>query len=425
MTAPLGGPDRSSWSAAADRLGTRAGQAWRVVKRDGARVMVGKALVGRGSRLLAGARPAAIDARPADIVAAPSPVVLSGRTGPNLTINWITNPPTEPSGGMGTLMRCIELLESRGHDCRIYVLYRGYRRDLEQHRQAARQRFPLVQAQVEAFDGGMRDADAIFATGWPTAYASRTSSATGGRFYLVQDFEPAFYASSSNATLAEETYRFGFHGLTAGPWLTTKLPRDYGMSCDYFDLGVDLGCYRLGSPRVRSGVVFYARPDTPRRGYEIGMMALELFAQCHPEVEIHLVGQDIRVRHPSFAFTNHGHLSPTELAAVYQSCVAGLVLSLTNLSLLPNELLATGCIPVMNDAENTRASCDNPYARFAPARPDRLAAELSAVVEAPDGWDTGAKAAACVAQHSWANVADQLEAGLQRGLELMGQRAGS
>jgi O-antigen biosynthesis protein len=415
---------RRPWSQAADRLSTRAGQVWGVFRRDGLRVIAGQALVTRGSRLLAGARPTALDVRPVELVAPPRPVVLSGRSVPPLTINWITNPPTEPSGGMGTLMRCVELLESRGHDCRIYVLYKGYRRDLEHHRLAARERFPAVKARVESFDSGLRDADAVFATGWPTAYASRASAAVGGRFYLVQDFEPAFYAASSNATLAEETYRFGFHGLTAGPWLATKLARDYGMPCDYFDLGVDLGCYQLGPPRERSGVVFYARPDTPRRGFEIGMMALELFARRHPEIEIHLVGQDIRARRPSFPFTNHGHLSAAELAAVYQRCVAGLVLSLTNLSLLPNELLATGCIPVMNDAENTRASCDNPYARFAGAMPDQLAAELGSVVEAPGAWDTGAKAAACVAEHSWDNVADQLEAGLRRGLELMAQGDG-
>ena len=239
----------------------------------------------------------------------------------------------------------------------------------------------------------------------------------------MQDFEPAFYPASSNAILAEETYRFGFHGLTAGPWLSTKLRRDYGMSCDSFDLGVDLEIYRFDEAARRSGVVFYARPDTPRRGFELGMMALELLARRQPEIEIHLVGQPIRWRHPGFAFVDHGHLAPTELAALYQSCAAGLVLSLTNLSLLPNELLAAGCIPVMNDAENTRASCDNPCARFAGALPDQLADELCSVIEAPDAAEIRAAAAAHVARHSWEHVADQLESGLRRGFQLATQGA--
>ena len=43
------------------------------------------------------------------------------------------------------------------------------------------------------------------------------SPARGARFYLVQDFEPSFYAAGSEALMAEATYRFGFHGVTAGP----------------------------------------------------------------------------------------------------------------------------------------------------------------------------------------------------------------
>ena len=156
------------------------------------------------------------------------------------------------------------------------------------------------------------------------------------------------------------------------------------MSSDSFDLGVDLDCYRYDETTERNGIVFYARPDTPRRGFEIGMLALELFARENPTVEIHLIGQDISWHNPTFRYVNHGSLSAPELAAVYNRCSAGLVLSLTNLSLLPSELLASGCVPVMNDAENTRASFDNPHARFVAPRPDALADALTAVVRDPD-----------------------------------------
>ena len=102
-----------------------------------------------------------------------------------------------------------------------------------------------------------------------------------------------------------------------------------------------------------------------------------------------------------FAFTNHGHLPADELAALYNRCRAGLVLSLTNLSLLPAELLAAGCIPVMNDGENTRASCDSPCARFARPEPRALADELGAVVEHDDDRALEPAAAASVGPQSW------------------------
>jgi glycosyltransferase involved in cell wall biosynthesis len=322
---------------------------------------------------------------------------------------------------MSTLMHTVELLEGRGHTCRIAVLYKGIRRDLDRDRAIARERFPAVAATLTDLDDGLAPGDAVIATAWPTAYALRASGAAGVPFYLVQDHEPSFYPASSDAVLAEQTYRFGFYGITAGRWLATVLERDHAMTCTAFDLGVDLDCYRPPAPDPpaprRDGVVFYARPDTPRRGYELGMAALALLAARRPEVPVHLVGQDLAVRDPGFAFVNHGRCTPDELAGIYRRCAAGLVLSLTNLSLLPAELLATGCIPVMNDGENVRASFDNPWARFAPPRPDALADALVGVVD--ERLEPGARqqAAASVGPLGWPLVADRLELAIERGLD--------
>ncbi|MGZ4758683.1 MAG: rhamnosyltransferase WsaF family glycosyltransferase [Acidimicrobiales bacterium] len=401
------------------KLVTKARIASRVVRRDGARVVLGRSLAMGSERVLAGAEPFAIAIRPEDVLAAsvpPAPAIGSADD-ERLVINWVTNPPAERSGGMTTAMRVVSLLEQRGHDCRIYPRYQGLQHDLEGDRRAVRDRRPPVRAEVHDVAGGMRPAHAIFATSWPTAYVVRSTPTPGARFYLVQDYEPMFYPAGSNAALAEETYRFGFHGLTAGPWLADKLEREHDMACDGFDLGVDLDVYRFENRAERPGIVFFARPDTPRRGFELGVLALELFALEHPEVEIHVIGQHLQARAVPFAFTDHGHLPVDQLAALYNRCRAGLVLSLTNLSLLPAELLATGCVPVMNDGENTRASCDSPLARYARPEPRALAAELGRVVDHHDHAALSAAAAASVGPKSWELVADQIEAGLRRGLK--------
>ena len=403
-------------------LARKGRQVVRVARRDGAAVLAGRALQAGADRLLVGARPFDVGARLADLEAVAAvdveawrPVTVPG-PGQPWVVNVVMNPPDERSGGMMTITRVIHLLEQRGHDCRMYIMYSGERRDIEHHRQVARERFPQLRAEVHDVDDGMREADVVLATAWTTAWSARAASSRGVRFYLVQDFEPWFHPASSAATLAEETYRFGFHGITAGRWLAGKLARDYGMVCDSFDLGVDLGCYRLDDPGHRNGVVFYARPDTERRGFELGMLALDQFARRHRDVEVHLVGQEIHWRRPTFAFTNHGYLPAAKLATLYNRCAVGLVLSLTNLSLLPAELLATGCLPVMNDAENTRASFDNPYACFSSARPDLLAASLSTALARSNepGWR--AEAAASVGPLSWDLVADQVETGIRCGL---------
>ena len=99
----------------------------------------------------------------------------------------------------------------------------------------------------------------------------------------------------------------GFHGITAGRWLASVLSERFDMTADSFDFGCDTDIYRLTS-RARNGVTFYARPSAPRRAFELGIFALEIFAARHPEITIHFYGNKIgRLRFP---FVDHGTVTP-------------------------------------------------------------------------------------------------------------------
>jgi glycosyltransferase involved in cell wall biosynthesis len=311
------------------------------------------------------------------------PPPLPVEPGEPLTVAWVTTPPSLGSGGHTTMFRLVSALEQAGHTCILYF-HDAHGWSLDQHERTLRSWWPWVNAEVRDAADGIEDAHAIFATAWETAYTVLASGARGTRFYLVQDFEPSFYPAGSEALLAEATYRFGFHGVTAGRWLAEILPRDYGMAADHFDFGRDL-TYAL-DPSVganeRSGICFYSRPDSPRRAFELAMLALELFAARHPEVDIHLYGVDLPKRVP-FAAIDHGTITPEQLNDLYNRCIAGLALSATNVSLVPHEMLAAGCIPVVNDAENNRMVLDNAHVAYAPATPFELAETLCALVERP------------------------------------------
>ena len=131
---------------------------------------------------------------------------------------------------------------------------------------------------------GIEDAHAIFATGWSTAYTVLASPARGTRFYLVQDFEPSFYPAGSESLLAEATYRFGFHGVTAGAWLAELLRASTGCRPTTSTSAATLDRYGLDRALERDGICYYARSTKPRRAFELGLVALELFAERHPEV---------------------------------------------------------------------------------------------------------------------------------------------
>ena len=327
-----------------------------------------------------------------------------------LRLNWLTTPPSPGSGGHTTLFRIINVLQSSGHENRVY-LYDVYRGDHRYYADVVKHTFGFQGPVLDA-EQGMSDAHAVIASAWPTAYVAFNSPCAGQRFYFVQDLEPLFHATGSLSVLAENTYRMGMHAITAGAWLATQLSQRYGMSADYFDFGCDLSCYSRPSESKRTGVAFYARPETPRRGFEIGMMALEVFAARRPEVDIHLYGESIA--QGGFRFIDHGRVSAAQLAKIYSQCSAGLSISLTNVSLVPHEMLAAGCIPVVNDADHNRMVLDNPFVRYAQLTPHALAEALEQAMQDAETEGLSQQGARSVVGRSWDEAGRRVDAIFRR-----------
>ncbi len=188
-----------------------------------------------------------------------------------------------------------------------------------------------------------------------TAYYVRAFSNCRKKAYFVQDFEPYFFAKGSNYFFAEETYRFGFYGITAGEWLKEKLTSEYGMQCESFGFSYDKDLYTFRKREADGGVkrvFFYARPPTERRGFELGMMALNKLCEKYPETEIVFAGWDISNYEIPFKHKNAGVVSIDKLCDIYSMCDLALIISFTNLSLLPLEVLASGCPVVTNKGRN-------------------------------------------------------------------------
>jgi hypothetical protein len=331
-----------------------------------------------------------------------------------LAINWITTPPARGSGGHTTMFRLIQYLQRAGHNCRVYI-YDTHGGDAAYYASMVRSIFPEFRGEVYDVAGGMADAHVVVATSWQTAYPAYCSPSAGKRFYLVQDFEPWFYPASSHSVLSENTYRMGFHAITAGRFLAEKLRTEYGMAADAFDFGSDTDKYHvLESSGQRDGIIFYAKPEVPRRAFELGVLALRIFSERHPKLTIHLYGG--RIGKQPFPFVDHGVLSPDDLNCLYNRCRAGLCLSMTNVSLVPYEMLAAGCIPVLNDAEHNRAVLDNLFVRYASPTPHALAAALDEVAMTKNFSALAASASQSITSASWEAAGAVVERSMRRAL---------
>lgn len=345
------------------------------------------------------------------------PPPLPAAPGERLAISWVCAPPGAGSGGHTNMFRIASTLERAGHHCTFY-LHDRHGWQLDQHLRVIRHWWPWLTADVRHLDEGIADSHIVLATSWETAYPVLVSPARGIRCYFVQDLESAFHPAGSAAMLAEATYGFGFHGVTLGKWLAETLRRDYGMQADAFDFGCDVERYRLDpsteDARLRRDVCYYCRPSTPRRAHELAVLALQLFAERHPGVAIHVFGEDTG-RFP-FPVVRHGLLTPEALSRLYRRCIAGLCLSATNVSLAPLEMLAAGCIPVVNDAAQNRRVLDHPDVAYAPAAPFALAKALGDLVSRGDEERsaTAVAASASVTATTWEDAGRQVEQILSR-----------
>ena len=64
-------------------------------------------------------------------------------------------------------------------------------------------------------------------------------------------------------------------------------------------------------------VFFYARPVTPRRDFELGLLALDLLCQKMPDVEVVFAGWDLNAYYFPFKYKSLGIITPQQLAEQY------------------------------------------------------------------------------------------------------------
>jgi glycosyltransferase involved in cell wall biosynthesis len=317
-----------------------------------------------------------------DVLKEEHPASLAPSPSGSLMINWVL-PGIEPAGGgLLNIFRTIQQLESWGHVNRVYLLGKVPGGDSAAARERIRDWYFPIHSDVKALSGQVEDSDALIATSWPTAYAVRSIGNTAHKFYFVQDIEYMFYAAGSLHEFVRQTYQFGFRGITLGSWVADVLAREFNMECSPFGFSYDRSAYsNTGDnflPERKKRVLFYARPSSERRGFELGILALSLVAKRMPEVEFVLVGSQPQSLNVPFPAMCPGVLPVSELGALYRSCDVALVLSHTNLSMLPLELMACGCAVVSNTGPNVEWLLTDEVAQLAKPDPRSLA---EAVIE--------------------------------------------
>jgi GT2 family glycosyltransferase/glycosyltransferase involved in cell wall biosynthesis len=340
---------------------------------------------------------------------------------PALHVAVLIPPFQRGSGGHGTIFTLIERLEGMGHSCSIWMYdTQGVHRHEAQSvlRRRVVEEFAPVRAPVFKGFEDWYGADVAVATGWDTAYQAVLLRDCRARAYLINDHEPEFFATSAESIWAARTYELGLYGISASRWLRDLLARRYGQRGGWFRLGVDHGVYRPAAlDRRRDTVIYYVRTHTARRAVPLGVLALEELHRRRPDTRFVLFGQREPLDLP-FPHELLGIASRETLARSYSDATVGLCLSLTNYSLIPQEMLACGlpCVDVVGGSTEAELGRDGGMEL---AEPDPLALADAIELLLDDRARWGRRSRAGVAQvkdASWDEAARQVEAELREAL---------
>jgi glycosyltransferase involved in cell wall biosynthesis/SAM-dependent methyltransferase len=381
---------------------------------------------------------------PAGRVSAWEPMLRVARDGPaplrdglpgmsereHLHIAVVIPPFRRGSGGHNSIFQMLSRLERAGHTVSIWLHdpqnWQGAEWAAVVRRNVSDYFAPFEGPVFKGFDDWY-GADVVVATGWDTVHPALLLDDVLARVYLVHDHEPEFHATGALRWWAEQTYSFGLHTICASPWLADIVRERYGGTASLFDFGVDHDVYHPRDiERRRDTVVFYGRDATPRRAVPLGILALEELHRRRPDLRFVMFGDS----HPGeapFPYEHLGIASPDQLAYAYSEATVGLVLSMTNYSLIPQEMLACGlpCVDLAGFSAETVFGADGPV-ELAPFDPLALADAMERLIDDPALWERrSASGRSFVDERTWDHAAGQVEAGIREALRLREQEFGA
>ena len=254
------------------------------------------------------------------------------------------------SGGVTSMLRLGTGLVQRGYDV-TYVSFQN--QDISEMEQIAKKNLSGAQGTFQKISTVPDDFDIVIATSWQSVYHAKRFK--GYKMYFVQDYEPFFFKLNERYLLAEMTYKLGFHIVSLGEWNLAKIHQycgDVKGILDFITFPYEPGEYTMTARNY----------DIQKRTYKIAVYSkeegkrlpnlLQVLLQKTAQ-ELKKRGIDIEILFFGFSPNiktqigkNLGKLTKTQLLNLYKTVDFGMCASMTNISLVPFEMIATG-LPVI------------------------------------------------------------------------------
>ena len=240
--------------------------------------------------------------------------------------------------------------------------------------------------------GKKKCADIVVASSWDTvSFAKRLP---GYKMYFVQDYEPYFYSFGELFLMAKKTYEQGLHMVSLGAWNKKMIERECEpvSPVDVIDIPYeaseysykkrDFDAYRTKKTISLAVYLKYYGKRLPNLIPNLLIKTKERLAQSGITLEVRYFGEAESFSAPGGK--NLGMLCKDELRELYYRSDFGMVASMSNISLVPYEMLSAG-LPLIEFEDGT-------FAEFFPEGSatliglsgEELAVKLLALLEDPE-----------------------------------------
>lgn len=343
----------------------------------------------------------------------------------NLSIHFVIPDFGIGGGGHLNIFRMVRYLEFFGHKLTIWIFKPTQHKNPQEAYNNIIRYYSTIKAEVKFVDEDFPYSigDIILATSWDTVWPVQSVEGFKRRFYFVQDYETLFNAKGSRSELAEYTYTQDIDCICASAWLDELMRTKFKRWSSYYNLAADREIY-YPTQREKNEIpiiAFYARIFTERRAVELGIIALELLAKEGIDFHVIFFGAEFNFERTPFSCQVFYKRTPDELANIYRSSDIGVVFSLTNYSLVPQEMMACGLPIVEFDTESTRGIYPEGVVLFSGPDPIDIKNKIKALLfDKEKQVDQSKKALEWVGKFSWEKSARDIEASFKNRLLELG-----
>lgn len=275
--------------------------------------------------------------------------------------------------------------------------------------------FPAKQLE-QMIAGEKKSADIVVASSWDTV--SFAKKLPGYKMYFVQDYEPYFYSFGERFFLAKKTYEQGLHMVSLGDWNERMIRKECNpvSQVDVIDFPYEAKEYETKTRdfsqyegRKEYTIAVYLKYYGKRLPCIIPYLlthAAEILDKDGIKLNVEYFGEAKNFQTPGGK--NLGMLNKQELKELYYRADFGMVASMSNISLVPYEMLSAG-LPVIEFADGTFADFfPEGSATLIGFSPEELAEKIKAAVEKPEKLQKQLETAHSYMQNlSWARSAKQ------------------